>query len=95
MRHIVDKTILHSTIDNDTRLKVEIMQNETKNLYFGGTADPVSETIYPIKLYDSNDEPNMHNVSAVCALKGETISIDDAYSDLKYDFSGTKGVKLC
>ena len=36
-------------------------------------------------------KPNMHSVSAVCALKGETINIKDAYEDKKYDFSGTKG----
>ena len=75
----------------DHRLSFEIMHNESKNIFFGGSHPPVPEDkYYPVKLY-IDDEPNMHSVSAVCALKGKTINIVDAYTDPNFDFSGPKG----
>ena len=78
----------------DDRLSFEIMHNESKNIFFGGSFASVPEDkYYPVRLYVDN-EPNLHSVSAVCALKGETINIIDAYTDPNFDFSGPKGFDI-
>ena len=82
--YIVDKEF--------TKLEFVIMQNKSKNIFLGGTKDPVPDSIYPVKLFDpETKEPNHKNVSAVCALTNKTIKIDDAYKNKEYDFEGTKG----
>ncbi len=73
----------------DNKLSFNIMQTESIGYFRGGSYEKVPETIYPVKLY-LDDKPNKTNVSAVCALEGKTIKIDDAYHEEKYDFSGTK-----
>ena len=79
---------------DDDRLKFEIMHTESKNIFLGGSHKPVDENkFYPVKLYLDN-EPNVHSVSAVCALEGVTIKIDDAYTDPNFDFSGPKGFDI-
>lgn len=40
----------------------------------------------PIKL----DKKNIENVSAYCAIKNETVVIDDVYEDKRFNFSGPK-----
>ena len=75
---------------NDDRLSFEILNNESKSLFLGGSHAQVPDTFYPVKLY-IDGKPNMNSVSAVCALEGKTINIEDAYTDEKYDFSGPKG----
>ena len=78
-----------------TKLEFVIMQNKSKDIFLGGTNEPVPESIYPVKLYDQKtNEPNHKNVSAVCALKNKTIRIDDAYKNKDYDFEGTKGFDI-
>jgi len=72
--YIVDK--------NFTKLEFVIMQNKSKDIFLGGTKDPVPDTIYPVKLFNTEtNEPNHNNVSAVCALRNKTIKIDDAYKN--------------
>ena len=85
-----DGGTLYLMIDDSTRLSYNIMHTESKDIYYGGTHDPVPDSIYPVKLY-KDGKPNMHNACVVCALKAETINIEDAYEDDNYDFSGTKG----
>ena len=85
-----DGGTLYLMSDDDTRLSYNIMHTESKNIYYGGSYEAVPDSIYPVKLY-KNGEPNMHNACVVCAIKGKTINIVDAYKDEKYDFSGTKG----
>ena len=75
-----------------TKLEFVIMQNKSKDIFLGGTKEPVPDTIYPVKLFNTEtNEPNHKNVSAVCALRNKTIKIDDAYKNKEYDFEGTKG----
>ena len=39
------------------------------------------EKFYPVKLYNpETGEPNKSNVSAYCALTGETVNVEDAYT---------------
>ena len=77
--------------DNDKKLSFEIMQTLSLNIKFGGSSDPVPESIYPVKIYNDDGSKNINNVAAVCALENKTINIKDAYTDKNYDFSGTKG----
>ena len=84
-------TIYMKTDDN--RLKFEIMMTDSLGIHYGGTsAEPIPDTIYPVKLYNpETNQPNHKNVSAYAALTGKTVSIKDAYKEKGFDFSGTKG----
>ena len=85
-----DGGTLYLMIDNNTRLKFEILKNKT--LGINDVAVPQS-TFYPIKLYNpETKEPNDHFVAAYCALNGITINIKDAYKEEGFDFSGPKQV---
>ena len=84
-----DGGTLYRMIDNNTRLKFEISKNKSLGWNHVGMSE---EIFYPVKLYDSDSgEPNNHNVSAYCALSGETVNIKDAYNEEGFDFSGLKG----
>ena len=85
-----DGGTLYLMIDNNTRLKFEILKNKT--LGINDVAVPES-TFYPIKLYNpETEEPNDHFVAAYCALNGITVNIKDAYKEEGFDFSGPKQV---
>ena len=86
-----DGGTVYLVTDDKQKLNFEIMQTESLNIKFGGSSDPVPEYIYPVKLYNEDGSKNINNVSAVCALKGKTINIKDAYENDDYDFSGVKG----
>ncbi|MCH7731823.1 MAG: GAF domain-containing protein [Candidatus Marinimicrobia bacterium] len=87
-----DGGTLYMMIDDETRLKFEIMQTGSKEIRWGGASpDPVPDFIYPIKLYNpETGKPNYQMISAYVALKGETINIPDAYAAEGFDFSGMK-----
>ncbi|MBC8214572.1 MAG: GAF domain-containing protein [Candidatus Marinimicrobia bacterium] len=87
-----DAGTLYMMVDDDTRLQYKIMRTDSLNFKLGGTAEPVPESIYPVKLFNpKTGEPNHNNVSAHSAITGETINITDAYTADGFDFSGTKG----
>jgi len=88
-----DGGTLYIMIDNDTRLKFTIMQNASMNVFQGGSNGKMStDKYYPVRLYhEDTKKPNLNNMSAICALQGRTILVDDTYSDDKYDLSGPKG----
>ncbi len=77
--------------DDDTKLNFKIIHNKTLGFNYGGSSEPVPESIYPVKLYNEDKSENLNNVSAVCALENRTINISDAYTNKQFDFSGTKG----
>lgn len=77
--------------DNNKKLNFKIMHNESLKIKFGGSSDPVPDSIYPVRLYNKDNSKNLNNVSAVCALENRTINIENAYKDKEFDFSGTKG----
>ena len=84
-----DGATLYQIIDHNTRLKFEISKNITLGWNFVGMSE---EKFYPVKLYDlETGEPNKSNVSAYCALTGETVNVEDAYNEKGFDFSGLKG----
>ena len=77
--------------DDDNKLNFKIMHTESLNIKFGGSASPVPDSIYPVRLYNQDNTKNLNNVSAVCALESRTINIEDAYKNKEFDFSGTQG----
>ncbi|WP_135081667.1 HD domain-containing phosphohydrolase [Terasakiella sp. SH-1] len=85
-----DGGTLYRVIDDDRRLKFEIMRNDSLNIYNGGTSGN-EITLPPVELYDpETGEENHKNVASFCALSKNTISVDDAYTFKDFDFSGTK-----
>ena len=76
-------------IDNTTKLRFEIMRNDSLGIAMGGTTGQ-SIPFPPVPLYGADGQPNRKNVSAYAAVRGKTIDIEDAYDVEKFDFSGTK-----
>ncbi len=76
----------------DDALHFENMKNDTLGIARGGvTGSPIEQA--PVALWDpETGEPNYANVASHCALIGETVLIDDAYEDERFDFSGTRKV---
>ena len=54
--------------DDDTKLDFKIIHNKTLNFNYGGSSEPVPESIYPVKLYNQDNTKNLNNVSAVSAF---------------------------
>ncbi len=85
-----DGGTLYRVVDDDKRLRFEIMRNDSLNIYNGGTSGH-EITLPPVELYNpETGHENKHNVASYCALSKKTISIDDAYEFDGFDFSGTK-----
>lgn len=83
-----DGGTLYSRTD-DNRLKFEIMITESLGIHRGGTSGEAIK-FNPLSLYDDKGDPNNHNVATWAVLSGETINIEDAYEERKFDFSGTR-----
>ena len=71
-----------------SQLNFAIMLNDTLGTRLGGTSGPPPK--YTVPLYKVDGEENHNNVATHAFLTGETINIDDAYNDDRFDFSGTK-----
>ncbi|PIQ97483.1 MAG: hypothetical protein COV67_03915 [Nitrospinae bacterium CG11_big_fil_rev_8_21_14_0_20_56_8] len=69
-------------IKDENSLSFKIVQNESLNIYMGGTSG-VDITFPPVELKESN-------VSAYVAMKGVTINIPDVYDFKPFDFTGPK-----
>ena len=65
---------------NKRKLSFKIMHNETLNIHYGGSSEPVPDSIYPVRLYNDDNSENLNNVAAVCALKAKTINYGIIYS---------------
>jgi len=74
---------------DENHLEFEIMITESLKIYTGGASGRSIE-FYPIALYDRDNNPNTHMVASWAVLKGETVNIEDAYTDKQFDFSGTR-----
>ena len=84
-----DGGTLYSMIDDGTRLRFEIMLNDTLKIAMGGTTG-VPIPFYPVKLFDEHGVANRANIASSCALEGKTFNFPDAYVVEEFDFSGTK-----
>ncbi len=76
-------------VTEDSRLKFEILRNDTLNIAMGGTTG-VAIPFDPLPLYDAQGKPNNAMVVAYSVLHDTTINIEDAYTADGFDFSGTR-----
>jgi len=83
-----DGGTLYSRIEDDT-LQFEIMHSHSLGIFKGGTSGEPIE-LPPLPLYAGDGTPNDHAVAAWAALSGETVNIEDAYTNEQFDFSGTR-----
>jgi HD-GYP domain-containing protein (c-di-GMP phosphodiesterase class II) len=74
---------------HDDQLHFEVLRNDTLGAVLGGrTGKPI--TFAPIPMYDADGSGNDSMVVAHAALSGQTVNIEDAYTEEGYDFSGTR-----
>ncbi|MBL8485057.1 MAG: GAF domain-containing protein [Rhodocyclaceae bacterium] len=70
-------------------LHFRILSSATLGLAMGGTSGrPIKFAPLPLHLPDGS--PNNSMVAVYCALQHETVNIDDAYTAVGFDFSGTR-----
>lgn len=71
-------------------LLFETMKTDSLGIAMGGaTGQPID--LPPVQIFqDDGVTPNEKNVASYAAMKGETVIIDDAYEDQRFDFSGTR-----
>lgn len=74
----------------DDELAFEVLRTTSLGIKLGGaTGNPID--LPPVHLFDGETgAPNRKNVASCAALLGETILVDDAYTDDRFDFSGTR-----
>ena len=82
-----DGCTLYIKDENRNTLEFAIVQNDSLNIRMGGKGEAIAWE--PVPLVDADGNENHSNVSAHCALTGETIKISDVY-DADFDFQGTK-----
>ncbi|MCS3904561.1 HD-GYP domain-containing protein (c-di-GMP phosphodiesterase class II) [Methylohalomonas lacus] len=83
-----DGGTLYSRSEDET-LRFEIMLTASLGIFRGGTSGEAID-LPPLVLYDADGQPNRNAVAAWAALSGETVNIDDAYTNEQFDFSGTR-----
>src|SRR5712671_4632961 len=76
-------------VTEDRKLKFEIMRNDTLKMSMGGTTD-VPIPFRPIGLFDSNGKPVTTTVVAYAFHHDKAVNIEDAYTAVGFDFSGTR-----
>lgn len=83
-----DGGTIYTCMDNN-KLKFEIVINKSMNLHLGGTSHnkiPFND----LPVYNEQGQPNVHMLAPWAVLSGKTINIKDAYTNKKFDLSGTK-----
>jgi len=70
------------------RLDFTLMHNHSLGIALGGEDTPIQAP--PIELYLPDGTANHHHVASYAALTKEVVSIDNAYTNTEFDFSGTK-----
>jgi HD-GYP domain-containing protein (c-di-GMP phosphodiesterase class II) len=77
------------TVNDDKRLKFEIMRTDSLGIAMGGTTGK-GIPFPPLPLYREDGSPNTNMVAACAVLNDTTINIVDAYEAEGFDFSGTR-----
>jgi HD-GYP domain-containing protein (c-di-GMP phosphodiesterase class II) len=77
------------TVNDDKRLKFEIMRTDSLGIAMGGTTGK-DIPFPPLPLYREDGSPNTNMVAACAVLNDTTINIVDAYEAEGFDFSGTR-----
>ena len=80
-------------IDHERQqLAFAIVQNDTLDVHIGGLSEPVGPEFPRIPLYNSAGEPNQQRVAAYSVLNDCTVNIEDAYTEIGFDFSDTHAI---
>ena len=76
-------------LTDDKTLKFMIIRNQTLNIALGGTTGRET-TFNSVPLYDEHGRPNHKHIASYCALSGENVSLEDAYTTTRFDLTGTR-----
>lgn len=77
-------------IREDDKLVFETMKTETLGIALGGVTGKAID-LPPVQIFlDDGVTPNERNVASHAAMIGQTVIIDDAYADERFDFTGTR-----
>ena len=71
------------------RLEFALVLNDTLGVHMGGRHG-TEVTLPPIPLELDNGQENLNNVASAAALQRKVINVEDAYTDDRFDFSGTR-----
>jgi HD-GYP domain-containing protein (c-di-GMP phosphodiesterase class II) len=83
-----DGGTLYRLDEDGQHLHFEVLRNDSLQLHMGGaTGAPIP--FPPIPLYDPTGRPNTSMVVTYAVLNDTTVTVDDAYADQDFDFSGT------
>ena len=75
--------------EKDTHLEFSLVLNDSLNISLGGQSG--AEIDLPsVPLYQESGDENRDNVASYVALTGESVRISDAYSEERFDLSGTR-----
>ena len=85
-----DAGTLYLVQDESRQLKMEIVQNETLGMRFGGISGGEIPWNPIVPLVGPDGSPNCTNVSASVAISGKTVNIPDVYETEAFDFEGTR-----
>lgn len=77
------------TCTEDNTLKFEIMINNSMNIHLGGTRTNQA-SFENLSLYNEKGKPNKHMLAPWAAISRKTINLKDAYSNTRFDLSGTR-----
>ena len=84
-----DGGTLYLMTEDAKALCFEILRTDSLGIAFGGTTG-IPITFPPLPLWNEQGEPNNSMVAASAAINDKTINIADAYTEVGFDFSGTR-----
>ena len=84
-----DGGTLYLMTDDGKALRFAILRTDSLELAMGGTTGRKIE-LPDLPLTNAAGEPNTSLVAACAAIRGTTINIADAYSEMGFDFTGTR-----
>ena len=80
-------------LTEDGMLHFELLHTRSKGVHVGGKS-AVPANIPPVPLFNKSGQPELSTVVCYAVNKDEPVNIEDAYSDSRFDFSGTRAFDL-
>lgn len=74
--------------DAPRRLEFALLKNRNLGLHLGGQSGKPPQ-MQPL-LLEQNSQPNLANIATYTAISQEAVNINNAYHDIRFDFSGMK-----
>lgn len=75
--------------EKEAHLEFTLVLNDSLNISLGGQSGGGVD-LPPVPLYHKDGSENRDNIASYVALTGETVRISDAYSEDRFDLSGTR-----